>query len=279
MTGEPIPANTTDSEPSGDLVPVETHSPIVRPAASFTEIEAAAKAYQELYSRLLNDTDFQTIGKRRFVKKSGWRKLALAFNVSFTIVAKDYERDDRGRIVRAEVTARAAAPNGRVAENIGACDIFERCCEPGYCTNRRSDHRHCQPGCPGTIHFSNPSHDLPATAETRAKNRAASDLFGMGEVSAEEINTYRVHDDDDGHTEGRPAAQRPAKPARPQPAAGPASEAQRKALNDRAMGLPDRLQDRFVKNFGDPLEITEDRIEAASRFVTALESSASKEAQ
>lgn len=33
-----------------------------------------------------------------------------------------------------------------------------------------------------------PDHDLPATAETRARNRSYANLFGHGEVSAEEIS-------------------------------------------------------------------------------------------
>ena len=65
--------------------------------------------------------------------------------------------------MRAEYVVEAKAPNGRSAVGVGIASIHER-------------------------QFSNPEHDIPATAHTRAKNRAFADLFGLGEVSAEEIS-------------------------------------------------------------------------------------------
>ena len=34
----------------------------------------------------------------------------------------------------------------------------------------------------GCHRFAKPNHDVPATAETRAKNRACSDLLGIGDA-------------------------------------------------------------------------------------------------
>jgi hypothetical protein len=140
---------------------------VVLPVGTAAQTVAAMRLYQEQCVALLDDDDYQTIvtkaGERRFRKKSAWRKLALAYGVDLVIVSKEYERDDNGRIVRAEITAAAIAPNGRRAESLGACELAER-------------------------DFAKPGHDIPATAETRAKNRACADLFGMGEVSAEEID-------------------------------------------------------------------------------------------
>lgn len=179
------------STPAG-LVPV-SHQAIVKPAAALEEVLAVNAAYHELYARLLNESDFQQIGRKKFPTKSAWRKLSLAFNVSDHIVSKDYERDDRGRIIRAEVVVAASASNGRSTEGLGACDLFEKCCLP-TCRDR-SNHTHCPAHrgeiCDGARHFSNPQHDIPATAHTRAKNRACADLFGMGQVSAEEVNIER----------------------------------------------------------------------------------------
>jgi hypothetical protein len=81
-----------------------------------------------------------------------------------------------------------------VSDGIGACDRYERCCDPDTCTKqefwedsgRPTGHTHCTYPCK-QAHFSNPQHDIPATAFTRASNRAKADLFGMGEVSAEEV--------------------------------------------------------------------------------------------
>lgn len=193
-TAEPIEA------PSVLLPAVVVGGGIVRQVAPTGDIVAAQEGYHTLCQALLNPTDYQQIGRRSFPKKSAWRKLAVAFNVSVVLLERVYERDPNGRIVRAEVVARATAPNGRTMDGFGACDLFEKCCPgtdgtPEDCTNRSQYHNHCRPNCNGKPHFSNPSHDLPSTAHTRATNRACADLFGMGEVSAEEITNAAAFDD------------------------------------------------------------------------------------
>ena len=99
-------------------------------------------------------------------------------------------RDEAGRIVRARYHVRATAPNGRHWDGVGVCDVRERCCLPGC--SKGGNHRHCPAAadnpCPGYTHFSNAEHDVPATADTCASNRACADLFGLGEVSAEEVS-------------------------------------------------------------------------------------------
>jgi hypothetical protein len=126
---------------------------------------AAMARYQELCEAVLEPTDWQAAGDdRRFVKKSGWTKLAKAYGVSIAFVREtDLERDHDGRLVRASARVRATAPDGRSWESGGAAALGER--------------RHTKP-----------EHDLPSTAETRAANRAISNLIGFGEVSAEEVD-------------------------------------------------------------------------------------------
>lgn len=158
---EPIDDDTFDGNVAA-LAPVRTSDALVRPAASVADVESAFRDYQRLCSQLLDNDDVQVIGGRSFRKKSAWRKLAVAFGVSCEVIDRQYERDDNGRTVRAEVVVRATAPNGRHMDGLGICDLTER-------------------------KFSKPEHDIPATAMTRATNRACADLFGMGEVSAEEI--------------------------------------------------------------------------------------------
>lgn len=136
---------------------------IVRAAASVPELVEAQAEYQELCRSLLTDDDYQHIQGKSFRKKSGWRKLNVAFNVSMDLLAEDYTYDEDGKIRRAKVTVRATAPNGRHADGIGLCSRTER-------------------------RFTKPEHDIPATAYTRAANRASSDLYGLGEVSAEEMD-------------------------------------------------------------------------------------------
>ena len=189
--------NETGEVTETAVVPSRAGSALIVPAASGAQIRAQQEAYQELVKDLLDaKEDYQTIGGKAFKKKSAWRKLSLAFGVDLAIKSVTHDRDATGRIVRTEVIARATAPNGRFADGIGSCSIREKCC-PGQdvCTkwteypdtHKPTGHVHCKADCPGWVHFSHAEHDVPATAATRATNRAASDLFAAGEVSAEEM--------------------------------------------------------------------------------------------
>jgi len=148
------------------------------PAAQVVE---GMRAYQALLRDLLDPSDWQTHDKngrpldKPFLKKSGWRKIARAFNLSFERVHSRVERDEHGNPERAEVWIRAVAPNGQYGDGDGYCAADEGRFQSGR----------------GKAKIEN---DLRATATTRAKNRAVSDLVGMGEVSAEEINPGGAED-------------------------------------------------------------------------------------
>jgi hypothetical protein len=161
---------------------------IVTPSVSPAQAIAAFKAYQEMCNGLLDASDYQTIktyqaGKglvaKPFKKKTAWRKLATAYNLSDHIISevrKDYEKMEYkekkpntnfyytvvkpGFVI--EVTVECRAKNGRVTTGIGSCSSNER----------------------GFAHM---EHDVRSTAHTRAKSRAISDMIGAGEVSAEEM--------------------------------------------------------------------------------------------
>ena len=174
------------------LVPID---PALIHAAPTDQVLAVQTAYRSLCEALLEDTDYQEIGGKRFRKKSGWRKLAVAFNVSTELLRETEIRGHRNRIEEVKCLVRAVAPNGRFQDGIGVASIYERCCDAETCkkwetypdTGRITGHVHCGETCTGRQHFSNAAHDIPSTAMTRATNRAQADLFGMGEVSAEEI--------------------------------------------------------------------------------------------
>jgi hypothetical protein len=132
------------------------------------------RQYQRLLRDLFEPSDWQTEDKngnpleRPFLKKSGWRKIARAFNLSFERVDSRVEREEDGTAVRAEVWIRAVAPNGQFGDGDGYCSADE----VRFKSRRRRQKL---------------ENDLRSTATTRAKNRATADLVGMGEVSAEEI--------------------------------------------------------------------------------------------
>lgn len=126
------------------------------------------KAYQELTEKLLDKSDYQTLpGKKgakptKFKKKSAWRKYRNAFKINTEIIDREILKDKQGRVQEATFIVRATSPRGDYTDAYGSCSRFEH-------------------------PFSKPNHDIPATAQTRATNRAISDLIGAGEVSAEEM--------------------------------------------------------------------------------------------
>lgn len=142
---------------------------IVELAAPIDIVVKQVDLFQELKKKLLRPMDYQVIQGKKFIKKAGWRKFALAFNLSDEIL-KEERREGNDKTDRVgggvwfvwDVTIKATAPNGRYSVATASCDSRER-------------------------KFSHQEHDVRATAATRAKNRAISDLIGGGEVSAEEM--------------------------------------------------------------------------------------------
>ncbi len=126
----------------------------------------ALEQFKKLKTSVLGPEDTVIIEGKPFIKRSGWRKIALAFNISTEILSIEHEKLENDYIVR--VRARATAPNGRISEGVAACSKSE------FSGKREKM---------GTVH------NIEATASTRAINRAISDLVGGGEVSAEEIVT------------------------------------------------------------------------------------------
>ena len=161
--------------------------------------------YQEAIKAMLTPEDYQTIAKKDFKKKSAWRKLATAFRISDKIVDEELEFDDTNQILRARYRVRCTLPNGRSAEGVGVCSIFDKI---RYNPTQKYD---ADTETPSNFElrgrFSNAEHDVPSTAHSRAKNRAISDLIGAGEVSAEEMGTAHA-----GSNSHKPSAPKPAKP-------------------------------------------------------------------
>lgn len=159
----------TPHTPGVALEPAEDRG-VLMPVAP-DEAKAAMAAYQETTRAILDASDWQgTPGARgSFVKKSGWRKIAKAYRLSCQLVSIRVERDEEGNPARAEAIVRASAPNGQAQDADGYCSADE----PRFADVK------------GRLKIEN---DLRATATTRAKNRAISDLVGFGEVSAEEVH-------------------------------------------------------------------------------------------
>ena len=163
----------------------------------------AQRLYQEISQALIDPAeDLQTIrtkaGPRTFPKRSALQKLANAYRVSTEILQRHTTHNDDGQLIRCDAIVRATHPDGRHADGDGACAA--------------SEERFARGGAEKI------DHDLPATAVTRATNRAISNLIAFGAVSAEEaeageggaptsqepapVPPWARHDDDVGTVAG-----------------------------------------------------------------------------
>lgn len=196
-----------------DLVPVgRAPLPIDVPA-----INAYWEQYQELTKTLLTKDDYQKIGKKKFKKKSAWRKYMRAFGLTEVVPQKADGTPDLDQVVQVLERADDGYPlycrsisivedaQGRRAIGYHEVHVKERCCPADCYKAQYRDHNCCPEDCDGRRHFSHPG-DIPATAHTRAKNRAISDLIGAGEVSFEEMVGQ------DGSGAPRSASQPPPRP-------------------------------------------------------------------
>jgi hypothetical protein len=168
------------------IVPQERGG-LISLVGNIEQIKLARKTFEDLKQAILVDSDFQTYTERnvtrRFIKKSGWRNIGMAFGISLEPVSSEF-RDlnviAEGRFA-IEYRVKATAPNGRYVEGVGSCDSHEdRFAEKVY--NPGSGRKEA------TGRFAFEYNDVASTAYTRAANRAISDLVGGGEVSAEEIS-------------------------------------------------------------------------------------------
>lgn len=153
------------SESDTSLVPYEatyTAVEMVRPLVDPRTAKAAIAQYEALKAAIVVQSDIQRIQGRDFLKKAFWRRVATCFGLSLEMVSESRGFDEGGRLFYS-VLYRAVAPNGRSMTADGYCSTAEA-------------------GRQGW-----PEHNVRATAHTRAKNRAISDLVGGGEVSAEEM--------------------------------------------------------------------------------------------
>jgi len=137
---------------------------VLMPVASAEDLVKAMRTFEEIKAKLLTDRDlYDPDGKGDRIKKSGWRKLALAFGISDEIVYENLERDPKNAEELVwHVRARVRARGGRTAEGVGSASSRER-------------------------KFAHLEHDLHALAHTRAKSRAIADLLGSSDLVAEEL--------------------------------------------------------------------------------------------
>jgi hypothetical protein len=187
-------------EPITKMISVqENNAPIVMPVVSSKEALTAWNAYLDLKKQIIEENDVQIIQGKQFLKKSYWRKIATFFNLTVDLENESHE-ELNGELVW-NFACKATAPNGRSAIGTGSCSAFEKATyingkpmQKGKVTEwgKTSAGKsypvawEWEPAQPNSIH------NVRTTAETRAWNRAVSNLVGGGEVSAEEVDQQQV---------------------------------------------------------------------------------------
>lgn len=128
----------------------------------------AFKKFQQFKERLLDkDNDIVMIGDKPYLKKSAWRKWALACGVSDELISQErvpaIGKDPENGFYYRVVVRAFHLPTGRSTVGTAIASRAEK------------------------KNWAHEEHDIFALACTRAKNRAIADLVGGGEISAEEI--------------------------------------------------------------------------------------------
>lgn len=195
---------------------------IVAPAVSAQEAKASWDKYQELKKAIIEPSDVQQIQNKQFLKKSYWRKVKTFFNLSVEIVTERYEEREYGDFAY-HFTCKAIAPNGCHTVGTGSCTAYEKAkwdnlseCWSVY--NKYS--KASEQATPNSVH------NVRSMAETRAFNRAVSNLVGGGEVSADEI-VDTEHSNGNGHA----APAKPVSSSKPSGSTAKASAAQVRLIN------------------------------------------------
>ena len=139
---------------------------IVDVAVSVAELEKRMSTYQELLKKLLIKDDIAEIQGKNYIKKAGWLKLAVAFNLSTKVIEerKEVNPDDHTKYAY-HITVQCLAGNGRTVEELGTCDSDEK---PGQ-----------------------PEHVIRTMAKTRATSRAIASMIGASESSAEDMEAVK----------------------------------------------------------------------------------------
>lgn len=197
---EVIDAEFEEVEDTGVTEPPQPaqNNGVLQPASNLEEIKEVYDQFEKIKTELLSKGDMQDISGSMHITKSGWRKIATAFNVSVETTME--KKTVEGGVVKWRIKAVATAPNGKSASGVGMCasneSNFMESVADGSKDKEWVMENHDEPENIFKIdgnwrRIKDPravnEHNIYATAATRAKNRAISDLVGGGEVSAEEM--------------------------------------------------------------------------------------------
>jgi len=166
---------------------IENTNDVVLSDSIFTpvmDVKTATKGFkdfQRLKMEILQESDIVEIMGKPHVKKSGWNKLALFFGVSTrTVSSKKVHNPDDSYEWEVTVEAYKITKDGFELYKV------QRSALVSSLEKEKSE---------GQKNSPRKSHDVFASAETRAEGRALAAFFGTGEVTAEEMDGISTHNE------------------------------------------------------------------------------------
>lgn len=174
--------DTLEAEPTAGALAVQN-------IPSPEEARARWQAYVAMRDAVADDSDFQkfydakTKTTKRFAKKSLVKKIQTHLRVNVRVVSVDREDLSEGHFGY-RCVAEASEPGGGIVQAVGGCSTEEERFDVQRYDNE-SDEKFAWRSRKA---LARSYHDVMATAETRATNRAVMNLVGGGEVTAEEVS-------------------------------------------------------------------------------------------
>jgi len=151
----------------------EGKSLAIKPIMEIKDAQDAFKKFEDIKSKVLTEADKSNIKNKTYVNKNGWRKIKTMFGISQEILESRREEDKSlsGKVetVRWIYKVRVKARNGMYADAEASCDTKE---DFSFLNKKEGTQK--------------PENMIMAMAQTRAFNRAISDLVGGGETSVED---------------------------------------------------------------------------------------------
>lgn len=161
---------TSETKTTNTSLVIPRNTSLMRPIASIAEIKKAWKEYQIFTTEILDKSDYALVNGKQTKKKSAFRKYATFFGISCIVKnEKRVDLPDGSFVFEIIASAYPANDPARTQDGDGSCHSTEKKFSKDGKLNKRF------------------YHDTRATAITRAKNRAISELIAAGEVSAEEM--------------------------------------------------------------------------------------------
>ncbi len=140
---------------------------------SVEDLKGFMQRYEDFKKALLKENDYAQIGDSKAIRKSGWYKLGVAFQISSipTKVEKEWHNKERNEYIW-HTEVQCSAMNGRVCTDVGTCTNYDE---------------------KNPILKGAPEHVIKAMAVTRASERALVKMLGAPDQAADDVEANKTN--------------------------------------------------------------------------------------